>query len=265
MKIALCQMDIAFESKEVNYIKAGRMIESAVEQGGELVLFPEMSFTGFSMNTGVTKEAADSSPTIHLMAGYAKRFGIAIGFGWAADGRENGELCENHYTVVDEKGELLADYVKIHPFSFSGEDLKFRGGREAVCFEFRGMTFGLALCYDLRFPELFMELSKKAEAIIVAANWPVARRAHWCCLVQARAIETQSYLLGVNCVGTQGGNEYGGDSMVVNPDGRVLITKPEEEIILIAEIEANILETRLAFPVRSDRKEALYRSWYEEV
>lgn len=262
MKVALCQMNIAFENKQANYIKAGQMIESAVEQGAQMILFPEMSFTGFSMNTGITAEQGADSATCHLIRGYAERFRVAIGYGWVRQ-LEDG-MCENHYTVLSDQGDLLCDYVKMHPFSFAGEDLKFVGGNEAVTFEYKGKSFGVAICYDLRFPELFTELSKRAETILVAANWPSARAAHWKCLLQARAIETQSYVIGVNCVGSFDNSDYSGDSMVVDPTGNILITRNAEEIILMADVGADALPTRLGFPVRTDRKEQLYRTWYEK-
>lgn len=279
MRVALCQTEIAYEKKEVNFIKAGRMIESAVAQGAELVLLPEMSFTGYSMNTGVTKEKAEDSPTIHLMQGYAQNYRTAIGFGWvsAPENEEEADAnammgtaaldaakCQNHYTVIGADGTILADYVKIHPFSPKGEDIAFRGGTKIERFELGGITFGLSVCYDLRFPELYSELTRKAEVVIVAANWPKARAEHWKILMKARALETQSYFLGVNCVGTQGTDEYEGDSMVVNPDGHVMIEKANEEIILIADIPATVLEQRLTFPVRSDRRDDLYTRWYWE-
>lgn len=262
MKVALCQSEIIFENKEANYIKAGKMIQGASSSGVELVLFPEMSFTGFSMNTAVTAEEAENSPTITLMKGYAEQYQTAIGFGIAL--KTETELCENHYMVVDPSGEILADYVKIHPFSYSGEDTRFRGGDKPVTFTYKGRTFGLALCYDLRFPELFTRLSKTAEVLIVAANWPDARLDHFRSLLPARAIENQSYVLAINCLGDQAGVHYSGYSSVINPQGNVLVSRAGEEVVLLVDLEDIVLGERLSFPVKADRREDLYRTWYEQ-
>lgn len=95
-----------------------------------------MSFTGFFMNTEVTKES--NMETISKMSEYAKRYHTAIGFGWVKD---CGEKTENHYTVVDKEGKIVSDYTKIHPFTFSGEDKKFQGGETINVFGLGGIKF----------------------------------------------------------------------------------------------------------------------------
>ncbi|MBO4389887.1 MAG: carbon-nitrogen family hydrolase [Lachnospiraceae bacterium] len=262
MKVALCQSEIVFENKEANYIKAGKMIAGAATSGVELVLFPEMSFTGFSMNTAVTAEEPENSPTITLIKGYAEQYKVAVGFGLAL--KTETELCENHYMVIDPEGNVIADYTKIHPFSFAGEDSFFRGGTEPVTFAYKGRTFGLSLCYDLRFPELYEKLSKTAEVLIVAANWPDARLDQFRALLPARAIENQSYVLAINCLGEQGSLHYSGYSTVINPQGIVLASRGNEEVVLLVDLEDIVLGERLSFPVKSDRKEELYQGWYKE-
>ena len=261
MKVALCQSEIVYENKEANFIKAGKMIQGASVSGVELVLFPEMSFTGFSMNTAVTAEDPSDSPTIMLMKGYAEQYHTAIGFGITL--KTETELYENHYMVVDPNGVIIADYVKIHPFTYGGEDTCFRGGNEPVTFTYGGRTFGLSLCYDLRFPELYQKLSKTAEVLIVAANWPDARLEHFRALLPARAIENQSYVLAINCLGDLGGVHSSGYSTVINPQGNVLASRGNEEVVLLVDLEDVVLGERLSFPVKSDRKEDLYRTWYE--
>lgn len=212
-----------------------------------------MSFTGFSMNTEITKES--NLEIVNKMTDYAKKYQIAIGFGWVND---CGGKSESHYTIVDKEGAIVSDYVKIHPFSFSGEDRKFKGGEKINVFELGGVKFSTFICYDLRFPEIFQIASKEAHVILVPANWPQKRRKHWKCLLQARAIENQVYIITVNCVGEIGGITYSGDSCVINPNGELLMEAVGQEALLNYELKDNVRDFRNAFLIRDDRKEKLY-------
>ncbi|HBI59667.1 MAG TPA: carbon-nitrogen family hydrolase [Lachnospiraceae bacterium] len=260
MKIALYQMHIIWEDKTANYLQLKSKLRELKDKGIELLLLPEMSFTGFSMNTDVTKES--HMDTVSRMKEYAKQYRVAIGFGWVKD---CGEKCENHYTIVNEIGEILSDYAKIHPFSFSGEDKKFRGGGKIEGFEFDGIPFSSFICYDLRFPEIFQIASKEAHIILVPANWPQKRRGHWRCLLQARAIENQVYIIAVNCVGEIGGVAYSGDSCVINPNGEMLLELSEKEGILEYELTDDVESFRKDFNIKNDRNEKMYYGFMNDV
>lgn len=253
MRIAIFQNHISWENKEKNYLCLEQKLKELSDKCPQLVLLPEMSFTGFSMNTNLTGES--SMETVSVISSYAKKHGVAIGFGWV---KNCGEKAENHYSIVDKSGSVISDYVKIHPFSFSGEDKKFKGGEEINVFEFDGIKFSTFICYDLRFPEVFQIASKKAHVIIVPANWPRKRREHWKCLLRARAIENQVYIIGVNCVGDIGGVEYSGDSCVINPNGEVLIESFGEDSMIMYELLDDVDHFRNAFRVKDDRREEIY-------
>lgn len=253
MKIALYQMNIQWENKENNYLCVEAKLIESQEKKIDLFLLPEMSFTGFSMNTEITKES--NLKTVNKMTDYAKKYHIAIGFGWVKD---YGEKSENHYTIVDKEGKIVSDYVKIHPFSFSGEDRKFKGGERINVFELNGVKFSTFICYDLRFPEIFQIASKEAHVILVPANWPQKRRGHWKCLLRARAIENQVYIIAVNCVGEIDGVTYSSDSCVINPNGEILIEVFGQENILEYDLVDDVLDFRNTFGVKNDRREDLY-------
>ncbi len=253
MKVTLYQMKIAWEDKETNYIRMEKTLKDASERGTDLFLLPEMSFTGFSMNIGITKES--DGRTMEKMAGLARKYHTSIGFGWVKDCKEK---AENHYTVVDKEGVILSDYVKIHPFSYSGEDRWFRGGEDIVFFLLDEIIFSCFICYDLRFPEIFRAASKYAGAILVSANWPESRSMHWKCLLRARAIENQVYIIAVNCTGEMNGVYYSGDSCMIGPDGKVLCQLSNQEGILEYELRNDVWEVRDKFPVRADCREELY-------
>ena len=249
MRITLAQINIVFEDKETNLKTAETIIRCQAQKGADLCLFPEMSFTGFSMNTGITKENDDY--TIKRVSRYAINNSIAIGLGWVKD---CGGICENHYTIIDKKGSIVSDYIKIHPFSYSGEDQFFRGGHALSFFSFDGVPFTSFICYDLRFPELFRNVVDKVHAIIIPANWPNKRSEHWTTLLRARAIENQIYIFGINCVGYMDGRYYSGDSCVINPNGDVLKMLSDKDGVITYDYIDDVNIYRNSFPVINDRK-----------
>lgn len=248
MRIALVELEIAWEDRANNIIIASKYCEKAAQEGAALICFPEMSFTGFSMNTGVTKQAAYDNYEL------SKAHGIAVASGWVKD---CGELCENHYTIVD-NDIILLDYAKIHPFSYSGEDKFFKGGSELKVCEMGGFKVGVNICYDLRFADTFSQLGDMSELILVPANWPERRANHWKTLLAARAIENQCYVAGINCSGNIGGLDYSGDSALYSPNGDII--KPAEVYDLgrgkmyIYDIKNDVDDYRKKFPVRQDRR-----------
>lgn len=254
MKVALYQSEIIWENKEKNIEKLKEILRKLDGTEVDLILLPEMSFTGFSMNIEKTKEYEDE--TIGLITELAKEHQTSIGFGWV---KAVEEKAENHYSVICKNGEMISDYVKIHPFSYSGEDEKFIGGNDISYFCMENTTFSTFICYDLRFPEIFQIASEKADVIIIPANWPEKRRMHWKCLLQARAIENQVYILAVNCVGNIGDLKYSGDSCIITPNGDIVEKMEFTEGIIIKDISFDVKNIRNDFPVKKDRREELYK------
>lgn len=253
MRISLAQTHIEWEDKNANLNKAKVLIENAAKNGSNLILFPEMSFTGFSMNTDLTSE--DSEFTIGKISEIAKSKKICIGFGWVKKLENKNHNC---YTIVDENGKVLNTYAKIHPFSYSGEDKKFLGGDTITIFSIGNIIFSNFICYDLRFPELFRSVADKAHAIIVPACWPSKRSEHWKSLLRARAIENQVYIFAINCTGEIGGLYYSGDSCVINPNGDVLEMLSDKEGFITYEFNDDVMEYRNNFPILDDRRIELY-------
>ena len=254
MKTALCQFQIEFEEKEKNLQRAAHLIASASAAHAQIIFFPEMSFTGFSMNVSATGELGGE--TIRVMQEYARKYQIAVGFGWVKKNREKGE---NHYTVLDKTGTVLADYIKIHPFSYSGENRFFDAGSQTAVFSFAGFRFGLFICYDLRFPEIFRAVAADADIMVIAANWPEKRITHWNKLLEARALENQCWVLGINCVGNQENLHYNGSSRAVNPEGETVECLLDREGIIFCEIQDEAAIFRDIFPALQDRRTALYK------
>lgn len=266
MKAALGQLQLQWEDKETNLKVVEAYLELLAEKGTDLFLLPEMSLTGFSMHVERTKEQGEE--TVSRIQKLADRYQTAIGVGWIKD---KGALCENHYSIVTPKGRIL-DAVKLHPFRFGGEAEYFQGGEHLAFCDYGGFCIGVQICYDLRFPEPFQILSKQAELILVPANWPSARSGHWKCLLKARAIENMVYIAGINCAGEMGKLFYSGDSGIYAPDGtkleKEIVCLPErcpQEQVQVYELQNDIYRYRECFPVKEDRREALYQRLQEEL
>lgn len=258
MRITIVQSSILYENKQQNIEDAESVIKH--NYNSELVLFPEMSFTGFSMKTQVTSEdSSDANSTVNRMIKISKENRTAIGFGWVKD---CGERCENHYTITNMDGTILSDYAKIHPFSYSDEDKYFCGGDEIVTFNINDIPFSTFICYDLRFSELFRAVCDKVHAIIIPANWPEKRSGHWKALLRARAIENQVYIFAINCVGNIAGQYYSGDSCVINPNGDVVEMLSDRDGVITYEFVDDVVEFRDSFPVLRDRRPKVYKKYF---
>ena len=161
MKIALGQMHIRWEDKAANLARVENWAELLKEKNIDLFVLPEMSLTGFSMHTELTKET--DNITVAEAERLARKYQMAVGIGWVKD---VGKFCENRYSIVTPEGAIL-EYTKLHPFSYSGEDRYFQGGTVLPVCEYRGYHLGVQICYDLRFPETFQALSRQADLILV--------------------------------------------------------------------------------------------------
>lgn len=254
MKIAFCQQEIVFEDKNENIKRICNFVEKAKNANAEVIFFPEMSFTGFSMNIKKTAEKSDDN--ISIIKNLAVNNCIYIGFGWVNSILDK---AENHYSVVSPKGDFICDYIKIHPFSYADEDKFFVDGDRLVFFNINDVKFSVFICYDLRFPEIFQSVSNKVDVIVIAANWPKKRREHWKTLLKARAIENQCYTIGVNCFGIQKNIFYSGDSCVYNPNGEIICFSEEKEDMVIFDFFNDTEKYRKIFPVKGDRKNEFYK------
>ncbi|SFB32624.1 nitrilase-related carbon-nitrogen hydrolase [Clostridium frigidicarnis] len=264
MKVALCQLNIVWENKNANKNKVQFFIEKCKKYNCDFAIFPEMTLTGFSMNTLEIKEKnSNDCDTIKWFCKLSQKFHINIAFGCV---QEYKNKAKNNLLIVSKSGDVLSSYSKIHPFSFGEESNFYVGGDDFVITPINNFIFGSTICYDLRFPELFQILSKKSHAIIVIANWPQSRREHWISLLKSRAIENQCYILGVNRVGLGNDLYYSGDSSIISPDGTIIKTLFNKEGLIIGDLDLDLVTNlRETFNVKNDRKEDLYILGYKGV
>lgn len=265
MKIALCEMDIKWEEKEENKKTVATFLMHCAAIGAKLVLFPEMTLTGFTMNAACAAEDNDKTRAFFIEC--AVKYKLALGYGSVSLGED--KKGRNNYSIISKSGKEIGYYCKLHPFSFGEESKHYSRGNELSISSLEDLTLSTFICYDLRFPEIFQAVSKNSELITVAANWPEVRREHWITLLRARAIENQCYIAGVNRIGRGDSIDYCGDSAVYSPNGE-LVSKLELSLkelgnIYTADIDASIARSvRDSFRLKDDRRVDFYISQYEK-
>jgi len=257
MKIATVSLNQFWEDKHKNLDLCTKYIQLASSKNTDLIIFPEMTLTGFSNNIGSTAENVKGSETIKSFSTLAKRFNVAIVFGVV---EKNQEKALNKAVFVDKFGNILGDYSKIHPFTFANEDEFFNAGTKLCIVDFYNSKIGLTVCYDLRFPELYCSLASKCDIVVNIANWPLKRVDHWNTLLKARAIENQIFVIGVNRIGLDGnGLEYIESSKIFNANGEELKSEKYENMKIY---DLDIIWTkdfRSQFDTVSDRKVKFYK------
>ena len=211
MKIAIAQTEIMFEQPEENLANAAAWIAQAALAQADCIVFPEMSFTGFSMQV----EKIADMPRKSMRKCDSWQCSAVLRSDTAGLHRSSMEKVKPLYSA-GQNGGVLSDYVKIHPFSYGGEDRFYHSGEKLTSAVLGEFSVGTLICYDLRFPEVFRAAAQKNRLLLVPANWLHQRTAHWRILLRARAIENQVYVLGVNCVGRQQSYTFDGQSCLVN-------------------------------------------------
>lgn len=251
MQIYALQLDSIWEDKQANFAKVQALLSAAPPVAGSLIVLPEMFATGFSCELTVTAEALAGETEIFLKS-LAQQWQCTVLAGLVTK-NANGQGL-NQALVISPDGSELARYTKIHPFNLGGESVAHTPGKDTLVFEWQGLKVAPLVCYDLRFPELARSALKQgAEVLIYIAAWPARRIQHWLTLLQARAIENQAYVLGVNRCGQEPQYSYCGRSVLVDPHGVIVADASDGEKILKAEIHpATLREWRRDFPAVTD-------------
>ncbi|MEM7032688.1 MAG: carbon-nitrogen hydrolase family protein [Chloroflexota bacterium] len=267
-RIAACQMQ-ANESKDANFAAADRLIDEAASLGAEMVALPEM----FNQLAGPEDLLAGGEPipgpTSNFLADKARQRGIHIHGGSFMEQVEGKDKVWNTTLVFDPEGNIVSKYRKIHLFDIQiadkvvyQESSIVEAGEEMVTFETDHGHFGLTICYDLRFPELYRALTLAGARVVFqpAAFALYTGKDHWEPLIRARAIENQVYMVSPSQIGTFGnGNQCYGSSMIVDPWGTVLARAPERECVIIADIDYDAQDqTRQTLPALKHRRPDVY-------
>ena len=253
LRVTLVQANQVWEDKPANFKNYERLLENC--EPTDLIVLPEMFQTAFSMNSAVLAEDMQSGESLSWLKQQAKKHDSA--FYTSLIISENG-TCYNRGVFVLPSGEVEV-YDKRHRFAMAGEDQFFSAGKTEKIVEYKSWKINLQICYDLRFPENVRNVeingTPKYDLILYVANWPERRISHWKALLQARAIENQSYVIGVNRVGTDALElNYSGESAVYNPLGdKISNLSINQESISQNVLSFNFLEeVRLKLPFLRD-------------
>ncbi len=254
MKLICCQFDIAWENKAANFKKVRALLGGTHVPKRSLVLLPEMFSTGFSMNVTETNEdaRAEAESFLSELARDLEAFVLGGVVRTAPTGKGL-----NQAVAFSPAGEEIGRYTKMQPFTLGTEAEHYEAGHAGIAFDWEGAIVAPFICYDLRFPELFRRaVPAGAEIFPVIANWPVARIQHWITLLQARAIENQAFVAGVNRCGNDPKLSYNGRSLIIDPHGNILADAGEREGVISANVDlAALRQWRKDFPALRDMRE----------
>jgi predicted amidohydrolase len=224
-------------------------------RGSDLVLLPELWPTGYYSFARYHEDSETiDGPTVTALQAMARDLGVYLFTGSFVE--RDGDGLYNTCLLLDSSGQVIARYRKMHLFGHQSEERRqLRPGREVVVVPTPWGKAGFAICYDLRFPELFRRMiDAGAEFFLVAAAWPVVRRESWLLLNRARANENLAFVFACNAAGTNQGTTAAGHSLIVDPLGKVLAKGPDGEAIISADVDlAAVQQIRKDFPALDDR------------
>lgn len=249
LTVALGEYDTGWHDVEGSLARARMLVDDAGRAGAQLVVLPEMSTTGFTMDTANQAESREGKSLAGLRA-IARDAGVALVAGVPIRERgAAGDACYNMAFLIDATGSVVAEYRKQRVFRYAREGEHYASGERACVTEIDGVRVALLICFDLRYPELFRAVARDVDAVILIANWPAARRAHWDALLAARAIENQCYMVAVNRIGVADGLEYDGGSVVIGPWGERVTVAGGAGLALATLDSDEVARVRAEFPV----------------
>lgn len=250
LSVTVVQTDLSWEDKKSNL----EMLQAKIEAAGEteVVVLPEMFSTGFSMNPEPLAETMKGETVQWMKDVSAKRRIILTG---SIIITENGHYYNRLIWMLPNG--TYGYYDKRHLFSYAGEDEYYTPGNKRLIASVKKWKVNLQVCYDLRFPVWARQAAHdqpEYDLLVYVANWPQRRNLAWKTLLQARAIENQCYVVGVNRVGTDAHDIYhSGDSMIIDPQGNILYHKEGAEDVYTCTLDRKMLEeTRSKFPFWKD-------------
>jgi deaminated glutathione amidase len=269
IRVACVQMT-SRRDKAANLSRAEALVARAASTGADIVVLPEKwNLIGGADDYRAAAEPLDGGESVQALSTWARTLGITLVGGSITERREGHEKPSNTCCVFDADGDLVAVYRKIHLFDVEVGGHVYREseaeepGTEPVVAHAEDWAIGLSVCYDVRFPELYRILALEgAELVTVPAHFTTPTgRDHWHVLLRARAIENQLYVAAAGQIGeTIAGKPAYGRSLIVDPWGTVLAQAPDEETVIVAELDrARLLDIRAKLPSLANRQADAYR------
>ena len=247
LRVTALQIDIVWENALANLSAIENLLPA--RNNTDVVILPEMFSTGFTPNSKLVAETMEES-TVSWMINSAVKMNYALAGSIVIT--ENGKFF-NRFIWANPSGEIIK-YDKRHLFTYGKEHLHYNRGDKRVIINYRGWRILPQICYDLRFP-VWARNCNDYDLAIYVASWPATRIWIWDHLLVARAIENQSYIIGVNRVGTDGlGLKYSGNSQMINPKGEIIEkSKIQQPEIIESTLDYEMIEKwRTSFPALND-------------
>jgi omega-amidase len=261
MKIAVAQISCSLGNPDANLLKIRDFTARAKQSGAELIVFPEMIDTGYSMPIIQTHAASWTSGFVPRLREAARSLSIAIVSGVS---ERDGACIYNSQVLVDQEGNILGKYRKTHLYAVAPveEQTCFAPGDVFASFSLGDLRLGFSICYDLRFPEMYRKLvEQNVDTFIVSSAWPFPRVEHFRTLILARAIENQGYVIAANRVGKDDDLWFCGSSAIIDPRGVVIAaaSADREELIQADLSEELVRSVRSRVGALAHRRKDLYK------
>ncbi|HSW35382.1 MAG TPA: carbon-nitrogen family hydrolase [Candidatus Limnocylindrales bacterium] len=254
-------IQLAFDDSELKADRFARVEGYFAQINGDenrpdIVVLPEIWGTGFfNFERYATESESLQGETFTRLAPWAEKIGCYLLAGSIIE--KDGSDFYNTALLIGPDGSLVGKYRKIHLFGYHSQEGKIMTrGADIVTLKTDFGIWGISICYDLRFPELYRKMVEAgAEVIFVVSAWPLARLEHWLLLNRARALENLCYLVSCNCAGHLKEHTFCGNSMVVDPWGEIVALAGTDEELLAAKIDlGKVAAIRAVFPALHDRQ-----------
>lgn len=255
LRAASIQFNIHLGDVDYNLQTALAGLQQVAAQGAKLAVLPEMWSSGYDYRQ-LGALAQETPRILEALGAASAELGLTV-VGSLAE--PDGDKVCNTAWVIDQ-GQVVGKYRKLHLFSTMGEDRFLHAGEHYLVVDTSVGRLGIAICYDLRFPELFRRMALDgAEVICLPAEWPKPRQEHWRTLLRARAIENQLFVVAANCCGIQGKLDFFGMSLLLSARGEVLAEAGEDDACLVGTFDfAEMEEYRQQIPCFRDRRPEIY-------
>ncbi len=252
MKLTIAQYQIQHGQPSENLAIIHTLAGKAHADQSNLLMLPELCLHGYHSNSIKLDSQSHLPAILPVLGDICRKYSLDICGSFV---EEEEDTRYNTMIYLDQQGRLLAKYRKTHLFKPLNEHRFFHPGDAVTVVDTAFGKLGLALCYDLRFPELFRAmLAQGAKGFLICAEWPVERIEHWKAILKARAIENLAWIAACNCTGTTGKATFGGSSFFVTPWGDTLAQLDGETSQTIEFDPAITEQIRLANPFLDDRR-----------
>ena len=255
LKVAAIQFNITLGNIDRNLAKVEAALNRVTSRGAQLAVLPEMWSSGYDYKR-LARHAAETPRVIKTLCRRTAELNLVV-VGSLPE-QSDGKIYNTAYVI--DRGNLVGSYRKLHMFSTMGEDRFLSPGNKSLVVPTSVGRLGIAICYDLRFPELFRKMALEgAEIVCLPSEWPKPRQEHWRTLLRARAMENQLFLIATNCCGVQGKLDFFGMSLLLSARGEVLAEGGEVDTELIATFAAQeMIDYRAQIRCYDDRRPEIY-------